>query len=115
MRFNPRYLTVSALVILLASAVALLPIRPVVAQSTSVAPSTSVPTGKALVTGMHSVLSRGNARIILDLSQDAKYEVRRIGEDPTKGMPPRIYVDIQGAQLALVDQALPGLPLVGSA
>ena len=104
MRFNPRYLTVSTLVILLASAVALLPIRPVVAQSTSVVPSTSVPTGKALVTGMHSVLSRGNARIILDLSQDAKYEVRRIGEDPTKGMPPRIYVDIQGAQLALASK-----------
>ena len=144
MRFNPRYLTMRTLVMLLASAVALLPIQPVLAQSksvvtanqpakrsiqrptaknfgaateasraagetTSIAPPTGAPTGKTLVTGMHSVLSRGYARIILDLSRGAKYEVRRLGEDATNGMPPRIYVDIPGAQLALASKELPAI------
>jgi N-acetylmuramoyl-L-alanine amidase len=72
--------------------------------TTSVSPTARAPTGKALVTGVHSVLSRGYVRIILDLSRDAKYEVRRLSEDTTKSMPPRVYVDIVGAQLALASK-----------
>jgi hypothetical protein len=37
----------------------------------------------------------------LDLSREAKYEVRQIKEDPTRGAPARIYVDITGARLAM--------------
>lgn len=38
---------------------------------------------------------------MLDLSQDAKFEVRRLKEDAAKGIPPRIYIDISGARLAM--------------
>ncbi len=138
MHFNPRYCAIQTVVVLLASAVGLAMMQPVLARSegivagkqpakravqrstageftaatdtsrgagetTSVSPS-KPPTGKTLVTGMHSVLSKGYARIVLDLSQEAKYEVRRLGVDTTNGMPPRIYVDILGAQLALASK-----------
>ena len=38
---------------------------------------------------------------MLELSHDAKYEVRRLKDDPAKGIPPRMYVDIRGARLAM--------------
>ena len=38
---------------------------------------------------------------MLELSQDAKYEVRRFKDDPAKGIAPRMYIDIRGARLAM--------------
>ncbi|HSQ13764.1 MAG TPA: N-acetylmuramoyl-L-alanine amidase, partial [Candidatus Deferrimicrobium sp.] len=40
-------------------------------------------------------------RVMLELSHDAQYEVRLLKDDPAKGIPPRMYVDIRGARLAL--------------
>jgi len=41
---------------------------------------------------------------MVDLSQETKYEVRRLREDSARGLPPRIYVDILGAQLQLASK-----------
>ncbi len=41
---------------------------------------------------------------MLELSQEAKYEVRRLKEDPAKGVPARLYVDIQGARVAMTSK-----------
>jgi len=56
---------------------------------------------KVQVTGLRFLSSKNFTRVMLELSQDAKYEVRRLKEDPAKGIPPRIYVDISGARLAM--------------
>jgi N-acetylmuramoyl-L-alanine amidase len=61
-------------------------------------------TDKAQVTGLRFLSWNGYTRIMLDLSQETKYEVRRLKEDPAKGMPPRIYVDVMGARLALISK-----------
>ena len=64
----------------------------------------TLPSDKAQVTALRFLSSKSYTRIMLDLSQEAKYEVRRLKEDAAKGMPPRIYIDITGAQLALVSK-----------
>ena len=46
----------------------------------------------------------GYTRIMLDLSRETKYEVRRLKEDTAKGTPARIYIDISGARLALASK-----------
>ena len=56
---------------------------------------------KVQVTALRFLSSKNFTRVMLDLSQDAKYEVRRLKEDTAKGTPPRIYVDITGARLAM--------------
>ena len=56
---------------------------------------------KVLVTGLRFLSSKQFTRVMLDLSQDAKYEVRRLKEDGAKGIPPRIYIDISAARLAM--------------
>jgi N-acetylmuramoyl-L-alanine amidase len=61
-------------------------------------------TDKAQVTGLRFLSWNGYTRIMLDLSQETKYEVRRLKEDPAKGMPARIYVDVMGARLALISK-----------
>ncbi len=67
------------------------------------APSTA-PTpasDKVQVTGLRFLTSKNFTRVMMELSQDAKFEVHRLKEDPAKGIPPRIYVDISGARLAM--------------
>jgi N-acetylmuramoyl-L-alanine amidase len=64
----------------------------------------AMPTDKAQLTGLRFLSWNGYTRIMLDLSQETKYEVRRLKEDPAKGMPPRIYVDVMGARLALISK-----------
>jgi N-acetylmuramoyl-L-alanine amidase len=59
---------------------------------------------KAQVTGLRLLSWKGYTRIMLDLSQETKYEVRRLKEDPAQGMPLRIYIDILGARLALASK-----------
>jgi N-acetylmuramoyl-L-alanine amidase len=65
-------------------------------------PSSPAPASdKVQVTGLRYLSSKNFTRVMLDLSQDAKYEVRRLKEDASKGIPPRIYVDISSARLAM--------------
>ena len=66
-------------------------------KSSSPAPASD----KVQVTGLRYLSSKNFTRVMLDLSQDAKYEVRRLKEDASKGIPPRIYVDISSARLAM--------------
>lgn len=61
-------------------------------------------TDKAQVTGLRFLSWNGYTRIMLDLSQETKYEVRRLKEDPARGMPPRIYIDVLGARLTLISK-----------
>ena len=63
--------------------------------------SVGAPADKTLVTGLRFLSSKTTTRILLELSQESKYEIRRLKEDPGKGIPPRIYIDILGAKLAL--------------
>lgn len=53
------------------------------------------------VTGLRFLSWRNFTRVMLELSQDAKYEVRRFKDDPAKGIAPRMYIDIRGARLAM--------------
>jgi N-acetylmuramoyl-L-alanine amidase len=67
-------------------------------------PAAAMVADKAQVTGLRFLSWNGYTRIMLDLSQETKYEVRRLKEDPAKGMPPRIYIDVLGARLALISK-----------
>ena len=40
------------------------------------------------------------SRVMIEVSQETRYEVHRLQPDPAKGLPPRIYVDVFGARLA---------------
>jgi N-acetylmuramoyl-L-alanine amidase len=59
---------------------------------------------KALVTGVRFLSSRNSTRITIDLSQDARFEVRRLDPDAGSRLARRIYVDVFGAQLALASK-----------
>jgi len=66
--------------------------------------SEPAPSDKALVTGLRFLSSKTTTRILLELSQEAKYEIGRVKEDAAKGLPPRVYVDISNARLALASK-----------
>jgi len=72
-------------------------------QNSALAPA-AVPSDKAQVTGLRFLSSKAYTRVMLDLSQEAKYEIRQLKEDAIKGTPPRIYIDIAGARLALTSK-----------
>jgi N-acetylmuramoyl-L-alanine amidase len=59
------------------------------------------PTGPARLSGLHFLSSQNYTRVTLDLSRQARFETHRLVEDARKGLPPRIYIDIFGARLAL--------------
>ena len=63
-----------------------------------------IPPDKTAVTAIRFLSWQSYTRVMLDLSQEAKYEVRRLKEDPSKGLPARLYVDIQGARVALTSK-----------
>jgi N-acetylmuramoyl-L-alanine amidase len=78
------------------------------AEEKSAASNTATPSDKALITGVRFLTSKSSTRIMLDLSREAKFEVRRLKGDTANGAPPRIYIDILGARLALASkEALP--------
>lgn len=54
----------------------------------------------SLVKRIRYVSSRSYTRVIMDLSWRIKYETHVLKENPSKGLPPRIYVDLLGARLA---------------
>ena len=45
--------------------------------------------------------SKTYSRVTMDLSHEVRYETHRLKEDPSKGLPPRIYVDLFGTKLAM--------------
>ena len=50
--------------------------------------------------------SKTSSRVTMDLSHQVRYETRRLKEDPAKGLPPRIYIDLFSTKLAM-DSAKP--------
>jgi len=54
----------------------------------------------SLVKRIRYVSSRSYTRVIMDLSWKIKYETHVLKDNPSKGLPPRIYVDLLGARLA---------------
>ena len=55
----------------------------------------------AQVTGVKLLSLKDQTRVMVDLSRETKFEVRRLKEDPANQVPARIYVDILDAKLAL--------------
>ena len=53
------------------------------------------------VTAWRFISTKELTRVMLDLSREAKFDVRRLKEDPVQRLPARIYIDIIGARLAL--------------
>lgn len=62
------------------------------------------PSDKVQVTGLRFLSSKNYTRVMMDLSHNAKFEVRWLKEDPAKGTPPRIYIDIADARLAMASK-----------
>ncbi|HSC40643.1 MAG TPA: AMIN domain-containing protein, partial [Candidatus Binatia bacterium] len=93
--------------LLVATVLLFLPCRlaPAIAAASEGAASNSGATrSKVLVTGVRSTSSDGYARITVELSQEAKFDVGRLLDNLAKGAAPRIYVDIYGAQLAVASK-----------
>ncbi|HMF51528.1 MAG TPA: N-acetylmuramoyl-L-alanine amidase [Candidatus Saccharimonadales bacterium] len=67
-------------------------------------PAPVIPPNKTAVTAIRFLSWQNYTRVMLELSQEAKYEVRRLKEDPAKGVPARLYVDIQGARVAMTSK-----------
>jgi N-acetylmuramoyl-L-alanine amidase len=55
----------------------------------------------ARLTAVRSVPSETGTRVLMEVSRPVRYEVGRIPEDPARGLPPRIYINIAGTKLAL--------------
>lgn len=62
------------------------------------APSSTEP---PRVTAVRFLSSDTTTRVMIDLSQEARYEIRRLKDEPSKGLPPRIYIDLFNAKLAM--------------
>jgi N-acetylmuramoyl-L-alanine amidase len=56
-------------------------------------------TDKSLVSSVRFISTARYTRVLLDLSKEAKYEIRRLDGDKSKGVAPRTYIDISGARL----------------
>src|SRR5437867_9847162 len=56
---------------------------------------------KAMVTDIRFLTTATYTRVMLDPSQAVRYESHRLPADASKNLPPRIYVDIFGARLAM--------------
>lgn len=68
-----------------------------------VTPSAHVPGSpdKARLFGVRFVSSKSYSRVTIDLSHQVGYETHRLKEDPSKGLPSRIYVDLFRTKLAM--------------
>jgi N-acetylmuramoyl-L-alanine amidase len=55
----------------------------------------------ARLTGVRFLSSPTSTRVIMDLSNDVRYEAHRLPEDRSRGLPARIYIDIFGARIAM--------------
>ncbi|MGH9896496.1 MAG: N-acetylmuramoyl-L-alanine amidase, partial [bacterium] len=57
--------------------------------------------GRPLLQQIRHISSDSYSRVIMDLSAEVRYETHILREDPLKDLPPRIYVDLHGARLAM--------------
>ena len=75
---------------------------PTDARAAEVAPSAQMQesTDKARLFGVRFVSSKSYSRVTVDLSHEVRYEAHRLDGDPSKGLPPRIYVDLFRTKLA---------------
>jgi N-acetylmuramoyl-L-alanine amidase len=55
----------------------------------------------ARLTGVRLLSSDNHTRVFMEVTQPVRYVVGRLPGDAAKGLPPRIYVDISGAKIAL--------------
>ncbi len=60
-----------------------------------------VAAGKGLLTQIRHTSSQNYTRITMDLSTEIRFETRVLKEEPSKGLPPRIYVDLLGTRLGM--------------
>ena len=56
---------------------------------------------RARVTSVRLFSSKNYTRIMMELSGEVRYQAHRLKEDPSKGLPPRIYIDLFNAKLAM--------------
>lgn len=56
---------------------------------------------KSLLTQLRYTSSQTYTRITMDLSAEIRFETHVLKEEPAKGLPPRIYVDLLGTRLAM--------------
>jgi len=56
---------------------------------------------KALLSQVRYTSSQSYTRITMDLSSEIRFETHVLKEEPSKGLPPRIYVDLLGARLGM--------------
>src|SRR4029453_15292813 len=68
-----------------------------VAQSTKVSASPD----RSRLFSVRVSSSQTYSRVTMDLSHEVRYETHRLKEDPSKGLPPRIYVDLFSTKLAM--------------
>jgi N-acetylmuramoyl-L-alanine amidase len=60
---------------------------------------------KARITGVRPLSSPTYTRITVDLTRAARFELNRLPGDSTRNLPPRVYVDIFGAVVAMATAA----------
>ena len=56
---------------------------------------------KPSLTAVRFLTTHTYTRVMMELSQEVRYAVHRLKEDPSKGLPPRIYIDLFNARLAM--------------
>ena len=61
--------------------------------------NSSAGSDKSIVSSVRFISTARYTRVLLDLSKEAKYEIRHLEGDTSKGLVPRAYVDIVGARL----------------
>ena len=59
------------------------------------------PAGKVLLTQIRYTSSQSYTRITMDLSSEIRFETHILKEDTSRGLPPRIYVDLLGTRLGM--------------
>ena len=55
--------------------------------------------GKVVLSQIRYASTENRTRVTLDLSSEVRYETHVLKDDPSKGLPPRIYVDLIGSRL----------------
>src|SRR3972149_4952055 len=57
------------------------------------------PARPAVVSDIRAWTNQEYTRVVIDLAADAKYEANFLRADPARNLPPRIFIDIHGADL----------------
>jgi N-acetylmuramoyl-L-alanine amidase len=56
---------------------------------------------KAVLSQIRTASTESRTRVTLELSSEVRYETHALKEDSSKGLPPRIYVDLIGSRLGM--------------